>query len=294
MPEVNVLVVDRDKTVRDLLKQELGLAGYKVWATDDAEQGLTWVKEIPFGVILTDLKISGVNGIELMRKFKEMRSEASVIAIIPYNSLKLAIDAMSKGDVFEYITKPFNIEEVKLILRRVVDRQYLLRQAGQKELYQELAIQDGLTGIYNRRYLDEVLRREVERAKRYNQPLSLLMIDLDNFKKYNDTYGHVAGDELLKKTANFLVEAIRSVDMVFRYGGEEFTIFLPNTLKQGGVEVAKRIVNLARQNLAVTISLGMSCVPEDAQTMEDLIKKADAALYQAKQTGKDRVCLWAE
>lgn len=294
MPQVNVLVVDRDRIVRDLLKQELELVGYKVWASDDADKGLELAREISFGVILTELKIGTMSGIELMKKFKEARSNASIIAIIPYNSLKLAIEAMSKGEVFEYITKPFNIEEVKLILRRVVDRQYLLHQAGQKELYQELSIQDGLTGVYNRRYLDEILRREVERAKRYNQPLSVLMIDLDNFKKYNDTYGHIEGDELLKKTANFLVEAIRSVDMVFRYGGEEFCVLLPQTLKPGGVEVAKRLVNLARMSLPITISLGIAAFPEDAQTMDDLLKRADSALYQAKQTGKDRVCLWGE
>ena len=201
---------------------------------------------------------------------------------------------MSKGELSDYLTKPFNIEEVKLVLRRVVDRQYLLKQAGQKELYQELSIMDALTGVYNRRYLDEILRREIERAKRYNQPLSCIMADIDNFKKYNDANGHLAGDDLLKKMATLLVDSVRSVDMVFRYGGEEFTLILPQTLKQGGVEVAKRTLNLVRQNLPTTLSLGLATYSEDAQSMDELLKKADSALYQAKQTGKDRVCLWGE
>lgn len=294
MPDVNVLVIERDKIVQGLLKDELELAGYKVWITSEPGEALKLAGEVTFSILLTDLKLPGVNGIELARKFKEMRSDASVIAVVPYYSLKLAIEAISQGDIFDYITKPFNIEEVKLVLRRVLDRQYLLRQAGQKELYKEMSIMDALTGIYNRRYLDELLRRECERAKRYNQPLAIIMVDIDDFKKYNDTHGHLEGDELLKKIANFLVDAVRGVDMVFRYGGEEFAVFLPQTLKAGAVEVAKRLINLARQNLPATLSIGLSAFPEDGNVTEDLLKKADEALYQAKHLGKDRFCLFGE
>ncbi len=294
MAVINVLVIDRDKMVRDLLKEELELSGYKVWVTSDVDKGLDLAKGTSFGIILTDLKLPGIDGIELIRKFKETSSNVSIIAIVPYYSLKLAISAMSKGDIIDYVTKPFNVEEVKLVLRRATDRQYLLRQAGQKEFYQELSILDGLTGIYNRRYLDEILRREIERAKRYNQPLSLLMLDIDDFKKYNDTNGHPAGDEVLKKLANFLVDALRAADLVFRYGGEEFVVLLPQTLRQGAVDVAKRLIILERQALPVTISLGLVSFPEDGQDMDDLLQKIDMALYQAKHLGKDRICLWGE
>ena len=294
MAAMNVLVIDRDKAVQNLLKEELESGGYKVWVTSEVDKVLDLVKEIPFGIILTDLKLPGIDGIELIRKSKEISSDVSVIAIVPYYSLKLAIAAMSKGDIIDYVTKPFNIEEVKLVLRRTLDRQYLIRQAGQKEFYQELSILDGLTGVYNRRYLDETLRREIERAKRYNQVISLFMLDIDDFKKYNDTYGHQAGDEILKKLANLLVEAVRAADMVFRYGGEEFVVFLPQTLKQGGVETAKRLINLERQNLPVTISLGLVSYPEDGQNINDLLLRVDKALYQAKHLGKDRICLWGE
>jgi diguanylate cyclase (GGDEF)-like protein len=292
MPVINVLVIDSDRAVRDLLKDELELVGYKVSIAIDVEEALKLANKTPFEIILTDLKFPGADGIELAKKFKQLRSDTSVIAIVPYYSLKLAMEAMSKGDVFDYVTKPFNIEEVKLVLRRVTDRQYLLRQAGQKEFYQELSILDGLTGIYNRRYLDEVLRREIERAKRYSQAVSLLMLDIDDFKQYNDTHGHQAGDEILKKLANFLVEVVRATDMVFRYGGEEFVVLLPQTFKQGAVEVAKRMINLERQSIPVTISIGLASYPEDATDKDDLIAKSDAALYQAKQLGKDRICLW--
>jgi diguanylate cyclase (GGDEF)-like protein len=290
----NVLVIDRDQVVRDLLKEELEAGDYKVWAVADFEHALALANEVSFSIILADLKLPGIEGTEMVRKFKELRSETSIIAIVPYHSLKLAVEAMSKGDILDYVTKPFNIEEVKLVIRRVADRQYLLHQAGQKEFYQEMSVMDGLTGVYNRRHLDEMLRREIERAKRYNQTISLLMIDIDDFKKYNDTYGHLAGDEILKKLSDFFVHSLRSVDLVFRYGGEEFIVMLPQTFKQGGIEVAKRLLNLERQNIPITISIGVAAFPEDAQDKTDLLAKVDSALYQAKHLGKDRICLWGE
>ncbi|OGX15511.1 MAG: hypothetical protein A2166_05120 [Omnitrophica WOR_2 bacterium RBG_13_41_10] len=294
MAAINVLVIDRDKVVRDLLKEELEGANYKVWAVSDFEQALALAGETNFSIIMADLKLPGIEGTEIVRKFKELHSDTSLIAIVPYHSLRLAVDAMSKGDILDYVTKPFNIEEVKLVIRRVADRQYLVHQAGQKEFYQEMSVIDSLTGIYNRRHLDEILHREVERAKRYNQTISILMIDIDDFKKYNDTYGHLAGDEILKKIGDFLVHSLRSVDLVFRYGGEEFVVMLPQTFKQGGVEVAKRLLNLGRQNIPITISIGVAAFPEDAQEKDDLLAKADSALYQAKHLGKDRICLWGE
>lgn len=294
MAAINVLVIDRDQIVRDLLKEELEAAGYKVWAVVDFETALSFTGNIDFSIIMADLKLPGIEGTEVVRKFKELNTDTSVIAIVPYHSLKLAVDSMSKGDILDYVTKPFNIDEVKLVIRRVADRQYLVHQAGQKELYQEMSVVDSLTSVYNRRHLDEMLSREIERAKRYNQTVSLLMIDIDDFKKYNDSYGHLAGDEVLKKIGNFLVHSLRSVDMVFRYGGEEFIVMLPQTFKQGGVEVAKRLLNLGRQNIPITVSIGVAAFPEDAQDRDDLLAKVDSALYQAKHLGKDRICLWGE
>ena len=159
---------------------------------------------------------------------------------------------------------------------------------------EELAIRDGLTGLYLQRYFKERLKGEFQRSLRKNSPMSLLMIDIDDFKQYNDKHGHQTGDEILKKLASFLVEAVRATDMVFRYGGEEFAIMLPQTLKQGAIEVAKRTINLERQNVSITISIGLASYPEDAADKDDLIAKSDAALYQAKQLGKDRICLWGE
>ena len=291
---INILVIDRERAVRQVLKEGLSKIGYSVQAVSSTAEALKLLEEKSFSIILTDLRIPGVKGIEILKKFKHQGSGVSIIAIVPYFSVKLAIEALSKKQIFDYVTKPFNIKEVEIVLRRVVDRDYLLRQIGQKDLYQEMAIIDGLTGLYNRRHLDEMLTREIERARRYRQPLALLMMDIDDFKKYNDTHGHLAGDKLLKDLAKLLLNAVRAADMIFRYGGEEFVVVLPHTFKQEAVEVAKRILNLEKQKLPATISIGLAYFLDEVLSKDELIAQADSALYQAKRLGKKQICLYTE
>ncbi len=167
-----------------------------------------------------------------------------------------------------------------------------------KELYRKLSIIDGLTGIYNRRYFDEILTKEFERVKRYSRPISLMMIDLDFFKKFNDKYGHPAGDHILKQLTELLSKFIRTVDFLARYGGEEFVIVLFETEKKDAIILAERLVKTVAQkrftgfgnipDLHLTISVGVGNFPEDAKLKEELIKKADDALYQAKTLGRNR------
>ncbi|OQX53413.1 MAG: hypothetical protein B5M48_03455 [Candidatus Omnitrophica bacterium 4484_213] len=291
---INILVIDRERAVRQVLKEGLSKIGYSVQAVSSTAEALKLLEEKSFSIILTDLRIPGVKGIEILKKFKHQGSGVSIIAIVPYFSVKLAIEALSKKQIFDYVTKPFNIKEVEIVLRRVVDRDYLLRQIGQKDLYQEMAIIDGLTGLYNRRHLDEMLTREIERARRYRQPLALLMMDIDDFKKYNDTHGHLAGDKLLKDLAKLLLNAVRAADMIFRYGGEEFVVVLPHTFKQEAVEVAKRILNLDKRKLPATISIGLAYFLDEVLSKDELIAQADSALYQAKRLGKKQICLYTE
>jgi diguanylate cyclase (GGDEF)-like protein len=166
---------------------------------------------------------------------------------------------------------------------------------------QDLANFDGLTNLYTRRYFTEFLSKEIERAKRYHHELSLMMVDIDHFKKINDTYGHQIGDFVLKETAQVLIKNTRKVDLSARYGGEEFAIVLPETALENARVVGERIrkcVNehlfvWAAHTLKVTLSVGVSSfLPErEDETLEKLIKRADAALYEAKETGRNRVCV---
>jgi diguanylate cyclase (GGDEF)-like protein len=159
----------------------------------------------------------------------------------------------------------------------------------------DLAIKDGLTGLYTHRYFQELLNQELEKAKNYSYPLTLLMIDTDKFKQYNDTFGHPEGDKLLKNIANILTKNVRKNDYVCRYGGDEFAIILVNTKKQDAYYIAERIRQsytvLKKEDIQVSASIGIASYPDDAITKDDLIKKADEALYEAKRSGRNRVVL---
>ena len=159
----------------------------------------------------------------------------------------------------------------------------------------DLAIRDGLTGLYTHRYFQERLEEEITKSKRYGAPISLIMMDTDNFKKYNDTYGHPEGDKLLQRIAKYLRETLRESDIICRYGGDEFTIILPNIDKKTAVAIAKRIhanfdkVNLPGREVRVTTSIGVATYPIDATTKDELIKAADTNLYKAKQRGRNTI-----
>jgi len=162
---------------------------------------------------------------------------------------------------------------------------------------EHLSLTDGLTGLYNHRYFQEQLEVEVKRAQRYDLNLSLIMIDLDHFKEFNDSYGHLEGDSLLRKISQILKSSLRETDFVARYGGEEFAVILPETNKERASIAAERIRKTINEQtfgeggVKMTISLGVASYPDDACLRADLIKKADEALYRAKREGRNRTCL---
>jgi len=170
------------------------------------------------------------------------------------------------------------------------------------ELYRELSYVDPLTGIYNRRFFDEALEAEIQKAIRNKRTLVLVMIDIDDFKVYNDTNGHQKGDTALVKMAQLFKSACRASDIVARYGGEEFTIIFPGAGQEHAMELGRRIVNEVAaadfdgQNLvpsgSLTVSIGVACFPEHAGSASELIHCADQALYEAKKRGKNTIRLW--
>jgi diguanylate cyclase (GGDEF)-like protein len=202
--------------------------------------------------------------------------------------------------VDDHVPREFKEEEITALKLLANQATIALLKAQAFEQTMELAITDGLTKVFNHRYFQEQLQREIKRSKRYRHPLSLIMLDIDHFKKYNDYYGHPRGDSILKKMAHILKSTIRETDIVARYGGEEFSIILPETGKPEVKEVARKILEAIEKEEfcgeevlpggKFTVSCGIAVFPDDAVTRQDLIDRADQALYEAKQSGRNKVC----
>lgn len=201
--------------------------------------------------------------------------------------------------LYDYIPRTFDKNRVSQISVLASFASISIENAKLHEETHRMAIHDALTGLNNRRYFDKVLPQEYERAQRDGLPFSLIMIDVDNFKQFNDTYGHHVGDRILATIGRVLTRTVRNIDFAFRYGGEEFVVILPETSIDSAHRVAERIrqrvMNESRKLLLnpndspVTVSMGVSCYPRDAACSITLLAMADQLLYQAKKTGRNRV-----
>ncbi len=213
--------------------------------------------------------------------------------ITPHGHIIIPLEVRGSvvGVLYLYLLANIEIDERVLKLLHAIGNQIGVAISNSRHYEQTkiLSLRDSLTKVANRNLMNIELEKNFARAKRLGSPFSVIMLDLDNFKKYNDTYGHAAGDKLLIETANVLLNEVRAIDLVVRYGGEEFLILLPDTELTEAYEVAERIRKTVEAKAGNTISLGVSSHQHEMQKREDLIKKADDALYQAKQKGKNRV-----
>lgn len=289
--ELNLLVIEDDAKAAALLESTLTQAGsYKVWVVDNPKRGLELAQSTAFAVVLTELRFSGMNGADVARAMLKTSRETGVVVMTAPNFIHFAVEAMEAG-AYGYITKPFNPPEVRIVVQRAAERFLLLQSNTEKKQFAELSVKDGLTGVYNRRYFTMCLTSRLSNMKSSMERFSLLLMDLDDFKKYNDTKGHLAGDELLRKVSKVVKDSLRGGDLVFRYGGEEFVIMLDRADKKGAALVAERIRTLVNLYTPATVSIGVSTCPDDAAEDQGLIAKADGALYQAKANGKNQVTL---
>ncbi len=311
-----LLVVDDEPSLRGVLEELLGEAGYYVETAASGEQALERIRNSTFHVVLTDIRMGGMNGIELIRLIRNMSVETEVIVMTSHASFTTAVEALRLG-AYDYLLKPFeDVEAVLALVRRTIDKIRLvienralienLKRKNEElerlnQSIRELAVRDGLTGLYNYRYLQEALRAEVGRSERHGAPFCLLIIDVDHFKQYNDHSGHLDGDEALKTISHILASRARGSDTVARYGGEEFCVILPETRSDFAVSVAEDVrqlvetypfLNRDKQPLGkVTISIGIAAFPAEGTSARALIDRADQALYRAKTDGRNRVRL---
>ncbi|MBI5426684.1 MAG: diguanylate cyclase [Nitrospinae bacterium] len=335
MKKRSVLLVDDEESIRVSVGRDLKKAGYEVTVSDSGEDALEKYRETRFDVILTDLMMEEMDGIRLLKEARQINPNAMVVILTGYGSMTTAIAAI-EGGAFDYVLKPCQREELVVRLGRCVESLELQELVGQraKEIetaneelkralekhrelekslresrdqlaennkkLQRLSSLDGLTGIANRRFFDEYIAREWGLAIRQGIPISLIFIDVDYFKLYNDTFGHQEGDDCLKKVANVIAKCLkRPADLSARYGGEEFVALLPGTDESGAEKIAEGIrAAVSAQKIShkhptgdhVTVSLGVAAVvPQPGASYASLIEAADVAMLKAKREGKDRV-----
>jgi len=285
-----VLVVDDEETICTLFAAMLNQYGcYEVVTTTDDFQVMDILRCEPFDVVLMDMLLPAMAGSDLLRQITQAFEELPVIIVTGHGTIEAAVESMQAGAV-DFITKPVPAAELHFRIQKVLEHAQTRR----------LASTDGLTELYNHRTFQERLAQEVDRANRYRRPLSLLMIDVDNFKIYNDTYGHPQGDMVLRELARLLRGASRTSDIVARYGGEEFALILSETDYVSAQSIGQRLREQVEQHTfpgeaclptgALTISVGVA-THTSSGTKADLVKSADGALYSAKRAGRNRVCV---
>lgn len=291
-----ILVIDDDESVRSLLQDLLVESDYTVDTASCGEEALKMIRVSTYDLVVTDLRMAGMHGLEVIKEVKAMDTGIDVIVMTGYASINSAVESMKAGAV-DYITKPFNSDQIRLVVKKNIERRNFQRLASEREFYKILSSIDGLTELYNYRYFQQCLQTELEREKRYKRPLSLIMLDIDDFKDYNDHYGHPVGDLVLKNMATILKSATRGCDVICRYGGEEFTIILPETNKKEAAIVCERVREAVENNDMlddkgnsienISVTIGLASFPLDADNKNQLIEKADKALYQGKRAGKN-------
>ncbi len=297
--KTTILVVDDEKDARETIAELLELDGYKVKTTDSGDGAIEILKKQNFDIIITDLFMDNVDGIELTKTVRKMGFDMPIIVMTGFATIERAVESIKAG-AWEFINKPFHNDQIRLTVEKTLATKKLQKLADKSDYYKKLSNIDELTGLSNYRFFIETLKSELRRADRYNRPLSLLMLDIDDFKTFNDKYGHLTGDAILKEVAALFQKNIRGCDTAARYGGEEFTIIIPETNDQEAYNMAERIRQSIFENefeiqpgstetVNISITIGIAAFPKDAKSEKALIDAADKALYRGKAEGKNKV-----
>jgi two-component system cell cycle response regulator len=302
-PSPRVLIADDDLVARNFVAALLRRHGMTIEFADDGARALASARDLDLDLVLLDIMMPGLDGLDCCRLIKGITQEEflPVILLTSKSDADSRVTGLRIG-ADDYVTKPFDERE---LLARVNNLLRLKRMhdniSEARSRLEQLATQDDLTGLYNYRYLHTRLNEEFKRSERYRDPLACVMIDIDYFKRVNDRHGHDVGDAVLRETSERLRRAVREIDVVTRYGGEEFLLVLPSTNFSGALAVADRVwrsvgseaFSLPTGPERVSISLGVAVFPSrDIKTKDQLLKAADKALYQAKDDGRDRICVY--
>ena len=300
---MKILIVEDEPIYRRMVKKYLLEAGYEIVEAEDGQTAWDLFQQEPLHLVITDWMMPGLNGPELVQNIRTSgeKNYTYIIMLTAMNDKENVVLGLESG-ADEYLTKPFNSRE--LIARvasgvRILKLEEQLMQSRQQ--MEVLAMHDSLTGLLNRRAIEEYAEAEFNMAVRKERALSIILLDIDHFKNVNDRFGHKFGDQTLRQVAKILTEDLRIYDHIGRWGGEEFILILPDTQLKDAVTVAERVrvrtaeMQMSLENgeaFSVNLSLGAACTTGQFASLTKLIDAADQALYQAKQTGRNRVCIF--
>ncbi len=295
-----ILLVEDSNLQQKVLKEILERRGYIVDCANNLNEALTKIKDKEYELFIIDLILdeisSGINLIQQLRTDSEDFILKPIIVLTAYDDL-VRKSTLYRLGINDYVIKPPHDIEFLARVYNIITMRRLYQQLQIKEkLLNTMALTDALTGIPNRRAYEDVSKRYFELAKREKFPLTILIVDIDHFKKINDQFGHPKGDEVLRVVAREIYSSIRASDFVARYGGEEFVVLLMNCSLIDARVVAEKIKERISQNVItpigpVTVSIGVSQANTQDETIEQAFERADKALYQAKQQGRNRVCV---
>ena len=292
-----VLVAEDSLVIRAVLRRDLEEAGYVVVEAVDGDSALARIREVHPDAVLLDIEMPGRNGHEVLAALKsdDAVKDIPVVFLTGHTGTKEMVAGLRAG-AHDYLKKPFEATELIARVSGAVRIKKLQDELVKRNAeLDRLSRVDALTGAYNRRHIDEQLQQHASAARRHRQPLSVLLLDIDHFKRVNDTEGHGGGDAVLCEITRRINDAVRAEDIVGRWGGEEFLVVLPQTTLEGALLIAERVregvarspVIIGDRTINVTLSGG--CAGTDRPEPDDLVRRADEALYRAKDTGRNRI-----
>jgi len=292
----HILIVEDDLAVRDSMAEFVTMAGFDCQVASSAEEAIDILKITEIQVVITDIMMPGMDGLELTDIIKK-DYEIDVIVMTGYSGQYSYEEAIGKG-ASDFVFKPIQFQELLLRIKRVFKERELRTERNRMMAdLQQLAITDSLTQLFNSRHFFAQLKMEIERANRYGHSLSLLLLDIDFFKKYNDTFGHLEGDKVLSTVGQMIKTCLRTMDTAYRYGGEEFTVILPYTDGNEARTVADRVQYALEfitfcpcpsQSVQVTLSIGVTEY-SPGEELTAFVNRSDRAMYASKESGRNRV-----
>lgn len=286
-----VLVVDDDVSLTQAIKERLALDGFEVLMANSLNEATNYLETGQLiDLMIVDIVMPEGNGFELCQKVRKEKNDEDtpIIFLTAESSLTYKLTSFEIG-ADDYMIKPISLDEIAAKVRAMVKR---------TRHFKNRLLHDELTGAYNRAFLQEKFHEEKARSLRNEKSFSLCLLDLDCFKKINDTYGHKAGDHVLIQFVSFLKQRLRPTDAVLRLGGEEFVLILPQTRQSQAVKIMERLraifasrrFDIDGNTFSITFSAGVAAFPEGGDTLEKLLSLADKAMYQAKNSGRDQIC----